>query len=400
MPQYAYKAKTGPSDIRSGTIQADNQETVIKRLKADGLFPVSIQEISGKKEKKTALKKAGAQDVSAFTRQLANLIRSGFNLSAALGTLVAQTQNQRLAAIIRDMQEKIKKGMEFSSALSAYPAVFSSFYVNMVKIGETTGKMDETLERLADFKEKETELVSQVKSALTYPAFLFLVGVVTIFVLTAFFIPRLVEMFTDLEQALPIPTIVIMNVSGFMNRFWWLILILLGVFIALFRSYYRVERNRIRVDDFILHIPWARDIILKMEISRFTYALAVLLRSGVPILEALGVVTLSVDNRYLRQRVGTFREQIRKGNSLSSCMKAEKMFPAILSNMAAVGEESGELNEMLFRIAATFESDVNRTVKTIVSLIEPMLILCIGAIVVLMVFAILLPIFQLDFFAQ
>jgi len=185
-----------------------------------------------------------------------------------------------------------------------------------------------------------------------------------------------------------------------MNRFWWLILILLGVFIALFRSYYRVERNRIHVDDFILHIPLARDIILKMEISRFTYALAVLLRSGVPILEALGVVTLSVDNRYLRQRVGTFREQIRKGNSLSSCMKAEKIFPAILSNMAAVGEESGELNEMLFRIAATFESDVNRTVKTIVSLIEPVLILCIGAIVVLMVFAILLPIFQLDFFAQ
>ncbi|HOU36824.1 MAG TPA: type II secretion system F family protein, partial [Candidatus Omnitrophota bacterium] len=338
MPQYAYKAKSGPSEIRSGTIQADNRETVVKRLKADGLFPVSIVEVAAKKEKKTALKKAGSQDVSAFTRQLANLIRSGFNLSAALGTLVAQTQNQRLAAIIREMQEKIQKGAEFSSALNAYPAVFSSFYVNMVKIGETTGRMDETLERLADFKEKETELISQVRSALTYPAFLFAVGIITIFVLTAFFIPRLVEMFADLEQALPLPTIIIMNVSGFMNKFWWLVLIMLAVVIALLRSYYLIERNRARVDAFFLHVPWVRDIILKMEISRFTYALAVLLRSGVPILEALGVVTLSVDNRYLRQRISTFREQIRKGNSLSSCMKAERIFPAILANMAAVGE--------------------------------------------------------------
>lgn len=400
MPQYAYKAKSGPSEIRSGTIQADNREAAVRRLKADGLFPVSIIEVAAKKEKKSAFKKAGAQDVSTFTRQLANLIRSGFNLSAALGTLIAQTQNQRLAAIIREMQEKIQKGVEFSSALNAYPAAFSSFYVNMVKIGETTGKMDETLERLADFKEKETELISQVRSALTYPAFLFAVGIITIFVLTAFFIPRLVEMFADLEQALPLPTVIIMNVSGFMNRFWWLVLIVLAVVIALLRSYYLVERNRARVDAFFLHIPWARDIILKMEISRFTYALAVLLRSGVPILEALGVVTLSVDNRYLRQRIATFREKIRKGNSLSSCMKAERIFPAILANMAAVGEESGELNDMLFRIAATFEADVNRTVKTVVSMIEPVLILCIGAIVVLMVFAILLPIFQLDFFAK
>jgi len=298
------------------------------------------------------------------------------------------------------MQEKIQKGLEFSAALSAYPEAFPAFYVNMVKIGEATGKMDETLERLADFKEKETELISQVKSALTYPALLFTVGAITIFILTAFFIPRLVDMFSDLEQALPLATIIIMNVSRFMNRFWWLVLILLALIIVLFRSYYRIERNRLHIDGMLLHIPWVKDIILKIEVSRFAYALAALLKSGVPILEALGVVTLSVDNRYLRWRIASFREQIRKGNSLSSCLKAEKIFPQILSSMAAVGEESGELNEMLFRIAATFEADANRSVKTAVSMIEPVLILCIGAIVVLMVFAILLPIFQLDFFTK
>jgi general secretion pathway protein F len=400
MPQFAYKAKLGPSDIKSGTIQADNQESVVKKLKAEGLFPVSIRQIAAQKEKSAALRKASGQDVSAFTRQLANLIRSGFNLSAALKTLHGQTQNQRLAKIITEMQDKIQKGLAFSAALSAYPVVFSSFYVNMVKIGETTGKMDETLERLADFKEKETELISQVRSALTYPAFLFSIGIITIFVLITFFIPRLVAMFVDLEQALPLPTVVIMQVSGFMNKFWWLILIIVGVILALGRSYYRKERNRVWVDELVLNMPWARDIILKVEISRFSYALAVLLKSGVPIPYALEVVTLSVDNRYLRKRVSTFNGQIRKGKSLSSCIKAEKAFPEILGNMAAVGEESGELNDMLFRIAATFEADVSRTVKTIVSLIEPVLILCIGGIVVLMVFAILLPIFQLDFFAK
>lgn len=400
MALYSYKAKSGPADIISGTIQADTQDSVVKKLKSQGLFPVYIQEIVQEQKNRNLSRKISASDVSTFTRQLANLIRSGFNLSNALATLAGQTQNTGLVRIIEDIREMIRKGSEFSSALNFYPKVFSSFYVNLVKVGETTGKMDESLERLADFTEKDAELVSQVKSALTYPAFLFSVGLLTIFILVSFFIPRLVSMFADLEQTLPLATVIIINISSFMNKFWWIILAACGMLIAGFRSFYGYEKNRIFIDEMAVKAPLVRDIIIKMEIARFSYALGALLKSGVPILEALEVVTVSVGNRFLRFRISGFGDKIKKGVSLSACLKSDDFFPAILANMAAVGEESGELNDMLFRIAVTFENEVNRTVKTAVSLIEPVLILCIGGVVVLMVFAILLPIFQLDFFAK
>jgi general secretion pathway protein F len=399
MPQYSYKAKAGPSDIKTGTIQAENQLVVIKKLKAEGLFPILITEINVVPKKQSS-KKISSSDISAFTRQLSNLIRSGFAIANALATLAQQAQSSNIKKLIQDLQEKIQKGSTFSDALSAYPNMFSSFYINMVKIGETSGKIEETLERLADFKEREEELVSQVKAALAYPTFLLVVGIITIFILMTFFIPRLVVMFADFGQVLPLATQIIIQTSTFMNRFWWLFVVVAGVLFVFIKSYYKTERNRLVVDSFVLNFPLVRSIIQRMEIARFAYALGVLLKSGVPVLESLGVVSLSVDNRLFRKKIFGFTEKIRQGMSLSSCLQADSLFPPILTNMVAVGEESGELPEMLFRIAATFETEVNRSVKTIVSLIEPALILFMGGFVVLLVLAILLPIFNLNFLSK
>ena len=399
MAQFSYKAKSGPGEVKTGVIQAENKTVVIKRLRQDGLYPVFVEEVNPLFSKK-GHKKISPPEIAAFTRQLANLIHSGFSLAGALSTLDGQSRRPGPKKLIGDLREQIEKGAYFSEALARHPEVFSFFYINMVRIGELSGKMDEAMGRLAEFKEKEGELVAQVKSSLTYPAFLFTAGAISIFILTAFFIPRFVSMFSDFDQALPIPTRIIIQVSALLSKFGWLVILLClpGIFFA--RAYYKLEQNRLVMDGLILRLPLLGNVIQKMEIARFSYALGVLLKSGVPMVEALEAVSLSVNNRVFRKKLSLFKENIRKGQSLSKCLSGEKLFPDILTNMVSVGEESGELSEMLNRIASTYESEVNRSVKTIVSLTEPVLILVIGGILVLVVFSILLPIFNIDMLAR
>lgn len=396
MPQFSYKAKAASGQIITGTIQAENSQAVIKKLRQDSLYPLSIEEANPQPIKKSR-KKIRSQDISAFTRQLANLVRSGFPLATAISTLSSQEQNRNLKKLIEGLQENIQKGSAFSGALEAYPESFSHFYLNMIRIGEATGKLDETLQRLADFKEKEDEMASQVKSSLAYPAFLLFTGVVTIFLLLTFFIPRLSTIFSEFGQALPLPTQIIVQLGKFMHSFWWLLIIIIAVAVFLLKANYKLERNRLAVDAFFLKLPFVNNVIQKLELSKFCYSLSLLLRNGVPMLESLKVVALSVNNRLFRKEIAAFQDKIKKGSSLSNCLKEAKIFPLSLINTVTVGEESGELTDMLLKTASVFETEVNRNIKTAVSLIEPILIVFIGGIVILMAMAILLPVFQLNF---
>ncbi|MCX5702568.1 MAG: type II secretion system F family protein [Candidatus Omnitrophica bacterium] len=399
MPQFSYRAKQGPDKIKDGIIQAENEIAVIKKLREEGLYPVLIKEVSLAPQKKS-YKKISARDISNFTRQIANLIHSGFRLDAALSSLSRQEQNAGLKKLIDDLQEKIQKGFTFSSALSEYPGIFSSFYINMINIGEATGKIDETLSRLADFKEKETELVSQVRAALVYPGFLLTVGIASVFVIITFLVPRFVTMFSELGQALPLPTQIVMHVGKFMNKWWWLFIASCILIVMMMVNYFRIEKNRLAIDRLMLRLPLIKDLIQKIEMARFSYALGVLLKSGVPIMDALGVVNVSVNNRVYRQSISLFQEKIRKGQSLSSCLKIDEIFPAVLINTVAIGEESGELAGMLLKTATAFESEANRTIKTAVTLIEPILLLLIGGFVIFLVLSIILPIFQMNLFIR
>ena len=395
MPQFTYKAKAGPDTIKAGTIEADNKVVAVKAIRQNGLYPIFVKELSSASPPKR-LRKIKSKDLTVFTRQLANLLRSGFPLSRAVATLISQTQNPGLKKLLEGLQEKINKGFTFSQGLSLYPNAFSRFYINMVKIGEAGGMVEETLERLADFQEREQDLNSQVKSALVYPALLSVVGAITIFVLISFVIPRLTVILSDLGQTLPLPTRILIQLGAFMSRFWWLFLGAAGLIIILGRYYYKMEKSRFLVDGLLLRFPWTGNLIQKLEIARFSYALGALLKNGVSMLGALGVVTLSVENRVFRKEISAFGEKIRRGGSLSSCLQKDNLFPLILTNMVALGEESGELPEMLLKVGATYEKEVNRTVKTIVSLIEPILILVMGLIVGFIVLSMLLPIFQMN----
>lgn len=399
MPKFFYRVKSSAGQFKDGTIQAENKIAVIKKLRQDGLYPLSIEEVSEISLKKQH-KKISSRNISDFTRQLANLMHSGFSLNSALSVLSQQEQNPGLKKMISDLHEKIQKGFTFSQVLEEYPDTFSSFYVNMVKIGETGGRLDESLLRLADFKERENELVSQVKSASVYPAFLFSLGVLSVFVVITFLVPRFASLFASFGQALPIPTQIIVKLSNFMSRSWWFILagiIALYLFLA---RYLRKEKNRLLADRLLLRLPLVKDLIEKIEMARLTYALGVLLKSGIPVLEALSVVGASVNNRVFKKSVSGFRDKISKGQSLSSCLQSEKIFPVILTNTVRVGEESGELADMLLKSASIFDSEANRTIKTFVSLIEPILVISIGCVIILIILSIILPIFQMNLLIQ
>lgn len=394
MGRFSYTAKAGPQEVKNGVMQAENKLVVIRKLKQEGLYPISIDEIETIAAKKR-YKKIGSREVYEFTRQLANLIHSGFPLATALSTLSQQEQNLKVKHLIEDMHEMIQKGAAFSAVLSLYPNIFSSFYINMVNIGETSGKIDEALVKLADFEEKEEELMSQIKAALTYPAFILAIGTITIFIVITFIIPRFVFMFAELSETLPMPTQIVISISGFMGKYWSLLAAITAIFVLSAREYYKKEKNRFFIDNMTLRLPLFKSIIQKIETARFASALGVLLKHGVPIIEALEVVSLSVDNRVYRKSISSFQEKIKKGQSLSTCLQDGRFLP-ILVNMVKVGEESGELSETLTKIAGAFENEVNRTIKTMVSLIEPILIIVIGGVVALMVMSILLPILQIN----
>lgn len=395
--QFAYKAKTSQGLLKSGTIQADNQNAVIRKLRQDGLYPITIEQTGLHPVNKRTRKKVKPAEITAFTGQLANLIQSGFPFSVALSTLSSQCHNPALKKITDELQEAIQKGSAFSDALTAYPACFSGFYINLVKIGETGGKLNESLERLAEAREHEQALTSQVKSALAYPLFVLAIGMVTIFILVAFFIPRMAGMFYGLKQKLPFFTELILTSSRLVNKFG-LIFIASTALIALrVKSYYKSERNRAKIDRIVLTIPVIKDIIIKMETARFAYALAILLKNAVPMIGALEVVSLTMVNRFLKEKITLCRKKIDKGESLSSCLRSEKVFPTVLTNMTAIGETGGRLSEMLFKAAESFEAEIHQNLKTAVSLLEPVLILFIGGITLCIVFAALLPIFQINF---
>ena len=399
MPEFSYTAKSGPHEIVHDTLSADNRMVVVRQLKARGLFPLRIDEITPQMTRRQA-SRLRRGEIADYTRQMADLVRSGIPLVKALTMLKMQTQNTRLKLMLDDLSNRVLKGASFSEALAAMPGIFSTFYVSMVSIGETSGHLGESLERLADFEERKRQITSQVQSALAYPAFVFFVGLATVFFMVTFFIPRISGVLTGLDQELPLLTRIVMGGSLFAQRTWWVFALLAALGGIFGRSLFKREDIRLRCDELMLRIPLVRTLVTRSEAVRFSYALGVLLRSGVPMVGALHIISLTLDNLVYRTSVAAFEAQIRKGKDLSSCLRTAQLYPEVLVNMVSVGEESGELGDMLLRAARIFESQVNRMIKTALSLLEPLLIVVIGGLVMIIVFALLFPVFQMNFMIQ
>ncbi len=397
MPRYLYTAKSGPHKIIQGNIEAETEQEAVNKLTKTGCFPLSIeQENLSSRAGLFRLRKISRKDIALFTRQLSSLIESGVNVINGINIIANQTSNKYLSAVLHDISAKIKGGKSLSQSIEAYPYLFSNLYSSIIGVGEASGNLNEALKRLSYFLEKQEEFKDSLRSSLTYPLFVLIVSISTVFILLVFVIPRLITMFSDMGQVLPLPTRILICASDFLHNYWAVISALIIVFIFIMRRISRTPQGRIVFDKIKLGLLIFGRIILKAEISRLTRTLSLLLSSGISIIQALDISVSVVENQVVKREVLEFKEKIGSGLSLSRVFKDSGIFPEFVISILAIGEETGSLERSLIRVADEYEQEVNRTVKDLTRLLEPVIILAMGLIVGFIVLSMLLPIFQIN----
>ncbi|MBU2540434.1 MAG: type II secretion system F family protein [Candidatus Omnitrophica bacterium] len=401
MPTFTYKAKLGPSKLEQGSIEAENQEQAIKKISDLGLFPVEVRPY--KQSKNISLfarfgqrNKIKNQEVISLTRQLASLLEAGLNILPALNAIKSQLVMPALVSLVDDIAQNVKDGASFSESLSHHKDIFSSLYINVVRSGELSGRLNHVLDTLADFLEKGEDLRQRIISALVYPVLVLAVGILTVAVLLIFVIPRIGVMFEDMGQVLPLPTQIVVGISSMIVNYFFVFFAIIVVLFFFINKRIKTKEGRIFVDRSKLKTPLLGMFIRKQHIVQFSRTLSLLLASGIPIVTALELVANTLSNGMIRQEVKTMSTAIREGASLSTSIKESKYFPAFVSSIIAVAEESGSLDRSLARLASSFERDVERIIKTFTVALEPTLIFLIGLVVGFIVIAMLLPIFQIN----
>ncbi len=412
MAKFNYEAKKGPKEIIKGTIEAENQNAAVDKLSQMGYVPTRLipagkesprEEFSGPDVTKQIrpfgfLKKVRAKDLTIFTEQLASLVKAKVPLLEAMNILYEQTENVDLKRIISRIHSEIKDGTTLSRSLSRYPKVFPKIYINMVESGEIAGVLEETLKRLAEFRNKEEEIKAKVASALAYPIFIVIVGIATVFILLTFIIPRMASLFNEIGQKLPLPTRLLLSLSSQVKNYWyWALLIVILIVVILKRSG-AGKKEKIVFDKLKLKLPLVGSFIKKSVMARFSRTLALLLANGIPVFQAIKITIPTLSNEIIKLEIESVHKNIIDGMSLEQSMKKSSSFPRFMINMLVVGERGGNLEEALLEVANFYERELNKTTKIITSLLEPAIILLMGLVVGFIVFAMLLPIFQISLY--
>jgi type II secretion system protein F len=401
MSNFTYKAKDSKGAPIQGSMEAESQAVVINRLQSMGYFPILIMADKTEKKKNRGLrfligKGFQTMDLTAFNRQLADLLSAGIPLVKALAIIVNQTSNEYLREVISAISNDVQGGDTLAGALSKHPRIFPKLYCAMVRAGETGGMLDGILERLADFSEMEDEIRSKIKSALAYPVVMVFAGSVAIIILMTVVIPKIIKIYADLEQTLPLPTQILINIMNFVGLRWWLLLGLIIIPIVFFYKFIHTEEGRSLWHKFTLKIPILGEVILKRQIAQFARTLGSLLKNGVSILSSLEIVKEIIGNKLVKEEIGKISENITQGSGIAAPLKGSNIFPPVVVNMIAIGEETGRLHDVLLRIANSYDIQVDRSVKTLTALVEPLVILLMGFVVAFVVISMLLPIFTLD----
>ncbi len=403
MPVYEYTALDLKGKTISGIIDAESSPAARQKLRTSKIFPVSIQETrkSARKEGRfssgwSGFQRVKASEVSLMTRQLATLLGAGFALVPALDTLIPQTRSQGFKKCLAHIKDAIVEGNSFASALAAYPGVFSPVYINMVSAGETSGTLEIVLDRLADITEKQQALKNRIRAALAYPVLMSLIGMVVLFLLLAFIVPSISSIFADMNQVLPTPTRILIFVSTLFQGYWWaLIMAVVLAFLGL-RALKRTAGGKRSLDRMILRLPGFGVLARKLAVARFSRTLGSLLENGVSMLTALDIVKNIVGNVLLAEAVEKASREVGKGQGLGKSLSESDIFPPLSIQMILVGEQSGELESMLNKIADVFEGEVESTILSMTALLEPIMILVMGVVVGFIVLSICLPIFEMN----
>ena len=399
MPLFQYKAAGRSGDAESGELEARDEAAAVERLQALGLIPIRVEPVEAVTQAGGGFfsrRRIGQDQVGALTRELATLLRSGLPLDRAVEILISLAQSPQMQALLTRVQDEVRGGAALSKALEAHPAVFGRFYTGMVRAGEAGGALGAVLARIGEFMERSQELKETVKSALIYPSILVLASVTSVMLLLIFVVPQFSQMFEQSGKALPVATQIVIRAGDLLRNYWWAIP--LGLF-AVHRYFaWQMDRPESKFvwDGRLLRLPLAGDLLTKIEIARFARTLGTLLANGIPLLAALTIVNETVGNSVIAAGLDAAREQLKAGQGLSKPLMAQGIFPQLAMHMVGVGEETGHLDEMLTRVADVYDREVSLSVRRMLALLEPVMILGLGLIIGGIILSILMAILKVN----
>jgi len=420
MPIFEYKAYVKGGSSKKGVIDADTPRDARQRLRRENILVSELVELrSGRRKgrkpaKGTTVKKPGVMQrfrefrqkqhtgqsskdieiVAAITRQMGTLLGAGIAMAETLDAIIDQAQSRRIETIFRTIRERITSGTSLGDALAEYPALFSDLYVNMVKAGEATGNVDVVLGRLADFLQAQRALQRKVVSALTYPLMMVVIGFLVVAILVSFVVPKITGMLIDTGQEMPTPTRILIAISDWFKNYWIVLPVGMFALIILFNKIYATKKGQLRIDRAKLGMPIVGELLRKQAVARFTRTLATLLSSGVPAVRSLEITGSVVGNRVISDATDMIRTRILEGTDIATPLKQSGVFPSVVGYMVAIGEQSGQLEEMLDRIADSYDEEIEVVTERVTTLLEPLMIVALAVVVGFIVWAIVLPILQ------
>jgi general secretion pathway protein F len=403
MPVFEYRGLDAKGKVKEGILDADTAKEARLKLRGQKVLVVDLRtkaDLGGKRRLWLPgfLRRRHAEEVSGFTRQLAVMLKSGIPLAQSLSALIDQAETPDIEAVLRDVREKVTQGASLADALAFHPGYFTELYVNMVKAGQAAGTLDVVLKRLADYMQKQNRMRARVKAALAYPFVMVIIGALVVTGLMTFVVPKILAVIKSAGKGhatLPLPTQILVLASGLVRDWWWAVLLAVFTVWFFYRGALRSEGFRYRRDRMLLALPVMGDLMKKQAVSRFAVTLAALLRSGVPALHALTIVRSVVDNQVLARVVGEIHDRILEGADIAGPMKKSGIFPPVVGYMISIGEQTGQLEEMLERIAESYDEELEVATTKFTALLEPILIVGMAVVVGFIVLAVLLPIMDI-----
>lgn len=395
MAIYRYIVKTKEAQTVSGVVEAQSQKDAEAILHQKNLIIVSLKQSTQPLGKRRSSQRVTLDDLVIFSRQLATMIDSGITLVIALDILKGQIENRSFVQIITRIYQDVESGKSFCDAVGQFPEVFSNFYINMIRAGETSGTLDEVLDRIAVYLEKTAALKRKIQASLIYPAVVITMALLITALLLLKVVPTFKSIFESLGGTLPLPTQILIVISDLFRKFFFVMLGGAGLSLFLLKRYINTPKGRYQFDKLILRLPIFGPLFLKAAVARFARTFSTLLRSGIPILQALDIVAKTSGNKIIEEAVEHSRQAIRQGEPIAQPLEKSKVFPLMAVRMIGVGEKAGELEKMLGKIAEFYEEQVDAAVSGLTSIIEPLVIAFLGIIIGGIVLALFLPIFKI-----
>ncbi|MCX5677753.1 MAG: type II secretion system F family protein [Candidatus Omnitrophica bacterium] len=399
MPNFKYVAKDRAGKALSASLDAKDRAAAVDVLRKKDLIIISVIEETPKTGISLAMfggaKKIKLDDIAMFARQLATMVDAGITLVAALDILGEQMDNKAFGAIILTVRNDVETGSSLSAALAKHKKVFSPLFVNMVRAGESSGMLDDILDRLSQYLEKTSSLQKKVQSAMIYPAIVSSMAIGITLILLLKVVPIFKDIFSGFGAKLPTPTLILITISNTLQKYFLMVVLCVAGMVFLLRKYLNTEKGRVKFDGFVLNVPIFGTLLTKVAISKFSRTLSTLVKSGVPILSALEIVGKTAGNKVVENAVDEVRKNVREGEGIAAPLAKSKIFPTMMTRMVSVGEQSGELEKMLSKIADFYDDQVSIAVSGLTSMIEPLIIAFLGIVIGSVVIAMFLPIFKL-----